>query len=184
MQQLARPQPRALEHPAGEPEYPLGAGSATGFVGMLARGQTGSDDSQISTSIGSHKAALPVGHGFGASPRAERKLSLLPRCRTGRPAPPAPGHAIAAPLFLAMSLFLFAISAWAIGALVYIHEVTPLSPPMPAIPWWRGIRHWAQWRLHARLAPHAGGDAVVPAGGHAMFVMSRLVRKSLINKGA
>jgi hypothetical protein len=58
--QLARPQPRVVEgaaHPV--PELPLG--SATGFVGMLARNNAGPGDSQVMETVGKprHKEEMP-----------------------------------------------------------------------------------------------------------------------------
>lgn len=116
---MARPQPKAQGEPIDlREESGVGSGSATGFVGMLAKRQL---DGEASTAGGIEAES---------ERRARYPLQMareIPAQAAPSDAPPAPVPSIpwwyraAVPAAWLMAILLLAIGLWAVGALIYMH---------------------------------------------------------------
>ena len=131
----ATPQPKPQHGgvPA-ESEDAVGSGSATGFVSMLAKRQFDAD-------------ALAATPGDEAARRDRLQMAREVTPPAAAPAEPAaaplpaavPGwYKVALPVSLILAALLLGIGIWAIGALIYMHNVMPLAPRdvhYPLISW-------------------------------------------------
>jgi hypothetical protein len=144
---MARPQPKAPGEPIESAEESgVGSGSATGFVGMLAKRQL---DGEGSTAGGLE----------GESERRSRyPLQMAREIPPQGEAPPVPPTAPAAPASWwyrasvpaawVMAILLLGIGTWAVGALIYMHQHSPQSASPIMVP--TDVRYpLLAWRFNA-----------------------------------
>lgn len=128
-----QPRPRHGGPPSDAEAFP-GSGSATGFVSMLAKRQfdpdalaaTASDEAARRERLHVARVIDPANEPKGAIARAAAEAEG-PRW-----------HKIALPVAVAMAVLLVAIGIWAVGALIYMHNVSPKAPKdvhYPLIAW-------------------------------------------------
>ena len=136
LKRLARPQPKAFDAPpAPLPELSLGSGSATGFVGTLAR--PGPGDSRSGTKVGDSAGTVS---GSAELIQMAREINLprpaspIAHLEPPRPAAAPGGYRVLAVLMMLLGVVLLGIGGWAAGAVIYMHNVTPMSPREIAYP--------------------------------------------------
>jgi hypothetical protein len=155
---LAKPQPRAEPAP---PPIPLDQlpNSASGFVGMLAKGQ-GSGDTHIAMPASSPNAssrsryalkmAREIPPPAPASTPAERLTVPARRGPAGRPA----NRRLLARIIAALAVMLLLIGLWAAGALVYMATVHPIASEdvhYPLIRWSLDVGNMGGYTSASRL---------------------------------
>jgi hypothetical protein len=120
----AVPQPRPRHGGAPpEPESLPGSGSATGFVSMLAKRQFDAD--ALAATPGDEAARRERLH---MAREVFPKSPNNPGNSPGIPETPLPRwYAIASPLSLVLAAVLLVIGIWAVGAIIYMHQVAPLA---------------------------------------------------------
>jgi hypothetical protein len=134
---VPQPQPRNGGEPP-EPEALPGSGSATGFVSMLAKRQfdidalaaTPSDEAARRERLHMAREITPG----GGQPATDESETTTP----GPGADTPRWYAIAVPISRVLALLLLVIGAWAVGALIYMHQVSPLAAKdvhYPLIAW-------------------------------------------------
>lgn len=178
LQKLAKPQPRAAEPGTARPTEPqVGSGSATGFVGMLAR-PTGVSNSSGGSTLGGY--ALPmareVAHETPGNTGKVISKTTTDKDLAPRPALPR-GYRIALVPMVVLALLLALIGMWAIGALAYIAQVTPAAPTdihYPLLVWgveegtYAGSSRMTAWLMLACLPVSA-----------VMLLIARIMQKKL-----
>jgi pyruvate/2-oxoglutarate dehydrogenase complex dihydrolipoamide acyltransferase (E2) component len=135
------PQPKPQHGTVPEDsEAAVGSGSATGFVSMLAKRQFDAD--ALAATPGDEAARRDRLHMAREvmPPAAAPATAPDPAAAPAAPAVPAePGwYKAAFPAALILAVLLVGIGIWAIGALVYMHSVAPISPRevhYPLISW-------------------------------------------------
>ena len=112
-----------------EGEDAVGSGSATGFVSMLAKqafdadalAATPGDEAARRDRLHMAREVLPAEVGPAAAPLAAPTAAEAAGLA-------APGwYRVAMPVALILAVVLLGIGIWAIGALVYMHNVSPIS---------------------------------------------------------
>ena len=139
LKRLARPQPKAVGEPLPPvPEHSGGSGSATGFVGTLGKrpGEPLPGDSMAGT------PGVKPANTLRMAREVRPKRALSPLEQIAKDAakdeeadlpeeilPPAPQRSAAMPyLMMGLAAVLLVIGAWAVGALMYMHNSQPISP--------------------------------------------------------
>jgi len=134
----ATPQPKP-QH-GGVPvdsEDSVGSGSATGFVSMLAKRQFDAD--ALAATPGDEAARRDRLHmAREVTPPAAEPAAPAEPVATPVPAAVPGWYKVALPVALILAALLLGIGVWAIGALIYMHNVVPMVPRdvhYPLIAW-------------------------------------------------